>query len=110
MSAPVEMTMAIDRQGVMEMEQMGFVYPSRMVGSPGNDDENVVVRDVPAYRALSYTWQGPRNKAAIAKAHAAIDVTLKAEKLAASSYRVLSYNSPYVSRSRQTHELQAILK
>ncbi|MEI6820173.1 MAG: heme-binding protein, partial [Verrucomicrobiota bacterium] len=72
--------------------------------------KDVVVRDVPACVAYSYTWQGTRNDAAIAKALAALDKALVADHVTAKRYRILSYNSPFISRSKQTHELQAILK
>jgi hypothetical protein len=111
MTSPVEMTMATNHQGgSMEMEQMAFLYLSQKVGSTGPDGENVVVRDVPAYKALSYTWQGTRNDKSIAKARAAIDAALKAENKSVSHYRILGYNSPFIPSSKQTHELQAILK
>jgi hypothetical protein len=110
MSAPVEMTMAAEGQGPMEMAEMGFIYPSRMVGHSGAGGKDVVVRDVPACLAYSYTWQGPRNEAAITKALAALDKALVADHVTAKRYRILSYNSPFISRSKQTHELQAILK
>ncbi len=110
MSAPVEMTMTVGNEGSMKMEQMGFLYLSRKVGSTGAGGENVVVRDVPACTAFSYTWQGPRNDKTIAKAGAAMDAALAAAKVTPTSYRILSYNSPFISRAKQTHELQALFE
>lgn len=110
MTAPVEMTMAAEGRGPMEMAQMGFLYRSRKVGSTGTGGENIVVRDVPACTAYSCTWQGPRNEETIAKARATVDAALAAEKITATGYRILSYNSPFVGYSRQTHELQALFE
>ena len=110
MTAPVEMTMTDGNRGPMEMEQMGFIYRSREVGNTGTGGENIVVRDVPACTAYSYTWQGPRNDETIAKARAATDAALAAAKVTATGYRILSYNSPFVRSSKQTHELQALIE
>jgi SOUL heme-binding protein len=106
MTAPVEMTM---KDGSMEMEQMGFLYQSPKVGAAGADGETVNVRDVPAMKVLSYTWQGPRNDERMAKAQAAIELQLSEKKLKAVRYRVFGYNSPSVPKSKQTFELQAVL-
>ena len=109
MTSPVEMTMK-DDDGGMEMEQMGFLYQSPKVGKTGADGETVEVRDVPALSVLSYTWQGPRGDAEVAKARAEIDAALAEKKLKTAGYRLLGYNGPSVPRKKQTHELQALLK
>lgn len=109
MTSPVEMTMKGDDDG-MEMQQMGFLYQSPKVGKTGADGETVDVRDVPALSVLGYTWQGPRGDAEVAKARAAIDAVLAEKKLTATGYRLFGYNGPSVTRKKQTHELQAVLK
>ena len=76
----------------------------------GADGETVNVRDVPALSVLSYTWQGPRGDAEVAKARAAIDAVLAEKKLQVAGYRLFGYNSPSVPRKKQTYELQAVLK
>ena len=38
------------------------------------------------------------------------DAELARRNLKAAGYRLLGYNSPFVPRSKQTHELQAILR
>jgi hypothetical protein len=91
------------------MEEMAFLYQSSEVGKAGAAGELVEVRDVPAREALSYAWQGPRTGAATVRARAAIDAELARQNLKAAGYRLLGYNSPFVPRDRQTHELQALL-
>jgi len=108
MTAPVEMKLADSAAG--DMEEMAFLYQSPEVGKPGADGELVEVRDIPALDVLSYAWQGARNKASTATARAALDAELAKRKLKATGYRLLGYNSPFVPRSKQTHELQALLK
>ncbi len=110
MTSPVEMTMKDESGGGMKMERMGFLYQSPEVGKPGADGETVNVRDVPALSVLSYTWQGPRGDAEVAKARAAIDAVLAEKKLQVAGYRLFGYNSPSVPRKKQTYELQAVLK
>lgn len=110
MTSPVEMTLKSQPGTELEMEQMGFLYQSPAVGKTGADGVSVAVRDVPALTVLSYTWQGPRDAAAVATAKLAIESSLAAQKLSASSYRLFGYNSPSVSKNKQTFELQALLK
>ena len=105
MTSPVEMTMKDESGGGMKMERMGFLYQSPEVGKPGADGETVNVRDVPALSVLSYTWQGPRGDAEVAKARAAIDAVLAEKKLQVAGYRLFGYNSPSVPRKKQTYEL-----
>lgn len=110
MTAPVEMKLdEADTQGA-KMEQMGFLYQTPEVGKTGADGEQVEVRDIPAKEALSYAWQGARNKETTARARAEVDAQLAKLGLKAQGYRLLGYNSPFIPRNRQTHELQALLK
>ena len=110
MTAPVEMKLDAAETKGMKMEQMGFLYQSPEVGKTGADGAEVEVRDIPAKDALSYAWQGVRNDATTAKARAAVDAELAKQNLSASGYRLLGYNSPFIPRSKQTHELQALIK
>ena len=109
MTAPVEMTLDPADSKKAKMEKMAFLYQSPDVGSTGPDGTQVEVRDIPAREALSYAWQGGRDAATTARARKAIDDELARLNLKASGYRLLGYNSPFVPRSRQTHELQALL-
>jgi hypothetical protein len=110
MTSPVEMAMKDEAGGSLKMQQMGFLYQSPAVGKVGTDAEGVMVRDIPEVNVLSYTWQGPRNDATVAKARTAIEAAMTAKGLKSSGYRLLGYNSPMVSQKKQTHELQALLK
>ena len=109
MTAPVEMKLDGSETNTSKMEEMAFLYQSQEVGKTGADGELVEVRDAPAREALSYTWQGARDDSSTAKARAAIDAELAKQNLKAAGYRLLGYNSPFVPRGRQTHELQALL-
>jgi hypothetical protein len=104
MTAPVEMKLD---DGVV-MERMAFLYQNTKVGKTGDDGEDVEVRDVPATEALSYAWMGSRSKAM--EARKAVDAELARLGLKAREYRLLGYNSPFVPKSKQTHELQALLE
>jgi len=110
MTAPVEMKLDGPGPESMDMEEMAFLYQSPAVGTAGAGGELVEVRDMPAVDALSYAWQGGRDKTSTARARQAIDAELARLNLKAAGYRLLGYNSPFVPRSRQTHELQAILR
>ncbi len=110
MTAPVEMKLDGNEAGKAKMEQMAFLYQTTEVGKTGADGADVEVRDVPAKAALSYAWQGARDDVSTAKARAAIDAELAKQKLKATGYRLLGYNSPFVPRGKQTHELQALLE
>ena len=110
MSAPVEMKLDPSATQGVKMEEMAFLYPSRQVGTTGATAAQVEVRDVPARDALSYAWQGARDDAATARARAALDGALARHHLKPAGYRLLGYNSPFVARSQQTHELQALLR
>jgi hypothetical protein len=107
MTAPVEMKLDAQDAKAEKMERMAFLYQSTAVGKAGADGEEVEVRDVPAAKALSYAWQGPRSKASTARA--ALEAELAKLGLKAKSWRLLGYNSPFIPRSEQTHELQALL-
>jgi hypothetical protein len=109
MTAPVEMAMTpVD--GGLEKSTMAFLYQSDAVGATGPAGETIEVRDVPAAKVLSYTWQGADTKANIAQAREALDTALAAQKLSAASYRLLGYNGPSTPRAKGTWELQAVLK
>ncbi len=110
MTAPVEMKMDDSGSKGLKMEQMAFLYQSPEVGKTGADGKQIEVRDVPAKEALSYAWQGPRDNARTAKAREAIDAELAKQNLKAETYRLLGYNSPFIPKAQQTHELQAVLK
>ena len=64
---------------------------------------------MPALSVLSYTWQGGRDNPSVASARALIDAELAKQDLKATGYRLLGYNSPFVPKSKQTFELQALL-
>lgn len=108
MTAPVEMKLDPDEKESPDMEQMGFLYQNQGVGKTGADGAEVEVRDMPAAEALSYAWQGPRSQ--VAKARTAVDAELTKLGRKAKAYRLLGYNSPFVPRGKQTHELQAVLE
>lgn len=109
MTSPVEMKLDdTDAKGT-KMEEMAFLYQSPEVGKTGADGENVEVKDMPALSVLSYTWQGGRDSASVAKARALLDAELTKQNLKATGYRVLGYNSPFVPKSKQTFDLQALL-
>lgn len=110
MTAPVEMKLDDSNSENMNMEEMAFLYQSPKVGKTGSDGELVEVRDMPAVETLSYAWQGPRNKETTAKARAAIEAELAKQNLKATGYRIFGYNSPFIPRSKQTHELQTLIE
>lgn len=110
MTSPVEMKLDDSKSETMDMEEMAFLYQSPEVGKTGDDGELVEVRDMPAVETLSYTWQGPRTKESTAKARAAIEAELAKQNLKATGYRLFGYNSPFIPRSKQTHELQALIE
>lgn len=109
MTAPVAMKLDGKETASGKMQEMAFLYQNKRVGKTGAEEGQVEVRDMPACEVLSYTWQGPRSDDSISKARAAIDAELGRQNLKASEYRLLGYNSPFVPRGKQTHELQALL-
>jgi hypothetical protein len=108
MTAPVEMAMQ-PAAGELSMASMAFLYQDANVGRKGPAGEKVEVRDVPAAKVLSYTWQGDDSKANLAAAQAAIDAELAKQHKTARHYRLLGYNGPATPRAKRTWELQAIL-
>ncbi len=109
MTAPVEMPMA-EADGKLRQAGMAFLYQNESVGETGADGSKVVVKDVPAEKVLSYTWQGPDTKANIATARNQLDAALTARKIPAKSFRLLGYNGPGTPRNNRTWELQAIIE
>lgn len=109
MTAPVEMPMQA-KQGELENSGMAFLYQNTSVGTPGAAGQNVEVRDVPAAKVLSYTWQGPDSEANITTAKQELDAALAERKLAAQGWRLLGYNGPGTPRAKATWELQALLE
>lgn len=108
MTAPVEMKLDSENKQSLDMEQMAFLYQNQSVGKTGANGEEVDVRDTPAAEAISYAWQGPRSQ--VTKAREAVDAELTKLNRRAKEYRLLGYNSPFVPRNKQTHELQAVLE
>lgn len=108
MTAPVEMILDAENKESPDMEQMAFLYQNQSVGKTGADGEDIEVRDAPAAEAISYAWQGPRSQ--VTQAREAVDAELAKINRKAKEYRLLGYNSPFVPRNRQTHELQAVLE
>lgn len=108
MTAPVEMTMKKSGDQIA-MSTMAFLYRNDKVGAVGADGRKVEVRDVPAAKALSYTWQGENNQANVTKAKTAIEAALAQRKLGTKQFRLLGYNGPATPRNKRTWELQAML-
>jgi hypothetical protein len=109
MTAPVEISMAEGDGQNLRQTSLAFLYQDTTVGKTGADGAKIEVRDVPAMKTLSYTWQGDRNEANIAKAKAALEAALKDRKTEAKGFRLLGYNGPGVPELKRTWELQAIL-
>jgi hypothetical protein len=109
MTAPVEMTIDPAERG-MRRASMAFLYQNTKVGQTGREGARIVVRDVPAGRALSYAWQGPDSKARLTQAKTALEAALAERKLKPTSFRLLGYNGPRTPRAKKTWELQALLE
>ena len=109
MTAPVEISMAEGDDQNLRQTSLAFLYQDTAVGKTGADGANVEVRDVPAMKTLSYTWQGDRNEANIAKAKVALEAALKDRKIEAKEFRLLGYNGPGIPETKRTWELQALL-
>jgi hypothetical protein len=108
MTSPVEI--AMEKSGdQITMSSMAFLYRNDKVGAVGADGRKVEVRDVPAAKVLSYTWQGDDTKANVAKAKTAIEAALAERKISAKQIRLLGYNGPATPRDKATWELQAVL-
>jgi hypothetical protein len=108
MTAPVEMAVEPTTGGMRRLS-MAFLYQKSDVGKPGRQGARVEVRDIPASRALSYTWQGPDSSANLTKAKSALEAGLAERKLNAAGFRLLGYNGPSTPRAKKTWELQALL-
>lgn len=108
MTSPVEMGM--EKKGEkMTMNSMGFLYQHTGVGKTGKDTGKVEVRDVPAMKTISYTWQGRNSNTMIKTAKEAIDAELNKRGLKTDDYRVMGYNGPGVPSSKKTWEMVAVL-
>ncbi len=110
MTAPVEIAMAEGDGQNLRQTSLAFLYQDTGVGKTGADGAKIEVRDVPAMKTLSYTWQGDRNEANIAKAKSALEAALKDRKIEAKGFRLLGYNGPSIPEIKRTWELQALLK
>ncbi|MBT7960055.1 MAG: hypothetical protein HN759_12070 [Akkermansiaceae bacterium] len=108
MTSPVEMGME-QKGDKMTMNSMGFLYQHRGVGKAGLDSNKIDVRDVPAMKTLSYTWQGKNNSRMMKTAQKAIAAELEKRGIKSDHYRVLGYNGPGVANSKKTWELVAVL-
>jgi len=109
MTAPVELAME-PKNGGLRQTSMAFLYQNQKVGKTGTDGKTVEVRDVPAFKALCYTWQGTDSKEAVVRARAAIEAELNTSKRTAKEFRMLGYNGPGTPRDKRTWELQAIIE
>ncbi len=109
MTAPVEMPMAEDG-GKLKQDGMAFLYQNGKVGEKGPDGSKVEVRDVPASKVLSYTWQGDDSKENVSKARTELETELSSRKKESKTFRMLGYNGPGTPRAERTWELQAVLK
>ncbi len=109
MTAPVEISMAEGDGQNLRQTSLAFLYQDTAVGKTGADGAKVEVRDVPAMKTLSYTWQGDRNEANIAKAKSALEAALKDRKIEAKGFRLLGYNGPGIPELKRTWELHALL-
>ena len=109
MTAPVEISMAEGDGQNLRQTSLAFLYQDTGVGKTGADGEKIEVRDVPAMKTLSYTWQGAENEANVAKAKSALDAALKDRKIEAKGFRLLGYNGPGIPEIKRTWELQALL-
>lgn len=112
MTAPVEMTLDQQSDGVLAMRSMAFLYGSAEMGKAGRDGD-VEVIDVEATTVASIGVRGARGEKSLAASLASLEAWLTAN---ASTWRrvgeprVLSYNSPMVPVDRRFHELQVRLE
>ena len=111
MTAPVEMGMAQkgDNEQKLGMDSMGFLYQHDEVGKIGQDGSRILVKDMPSMRALSYIWQGPKNRESLARAKKALDEALKKSGWQSKDYRVLGYNGPRTPDAKKTWEMLLVL-
>lgn len=110
MTSPVEMKMAEQEDGELEMEEMAFLYRHTKQGKVGKDGDKVKVLDLPQMDVLSYAWQGSRNDKFVADAKAKHIAEAKKQNLKFKGFRLLGYNSPMIPDRKKTHELQLVLK
>ena len=108
MTSPVEMAME-SKEGTLRMSSMGFLYQHTQVGKVGKDGDKVEVRDVPAMRTLSYTWQGRKNREWLNKAKVALDAELAKRGIEGKDYRLMGYNGPRVPEDKKTWEMIVVL-
>lgn len=111
MTAPVEMGMGQrgDNGQRLGMDSMGFLYQHDQVGKTGQDGAKVRIKDMPAMKALSYIWQGPKNRASLARAKQALDEALQKGGWQSKDYRVLGYNGPGTPDAKKTWEMLLVL-
>lgn len=111
MTSPVEMGMQQKGDGgeKLGLKSMGFLYQDDEVGKLGNEGNKIEVRNVPKMQALSYTWQGDRNKVTMKQAKAAIDKVSRDKGLKSGDYRVMGYNGPGVPDAKKTWEMLLVL-
>ena len=108
MTSPVEMEMK-EGENSMSMKSMAFMYQNTEVGKIGKDGEKIEVRDVPAMKTLSYTWQGSNSSKNRTIAKKALDAELLKRGLESTDYRILGYNGPGVPSSKKTWEMLIVL-
>jgi hypothetical protein len=108
MTSPVEMEMEENKKN-LKMKSMGFMYQNIEVGQTGKDGQKVEVRDVPAMKTLSYTWQGRNSSKNREVAKKALDAELVKRGIEGEDYRILGYNGPGVANSKKTWEMLVIL-
>ncbi len=108
MTAPVEMEMEKSGES-LQMKSMAFMYENTKVGELGKDGEKIEVRDVPAMKTLSYTWQGNNSAKNRNTAKKALDAELEKRGVKSTDYRILGYNGPGVSNSKKTWEMVVVL-
>ena len=111
MTSPVEIGMGAKgaKGEKLGMKSMGFLYQDQGVGKAGKDGSKIEVRDVPAMKTLSYTWQGDKNKTTLQKARAALDEEAKKRGLKSADYRVMGYNGPRTPDDKKTWEMLLVL-
>lgn len=103
MSSPVQMTMGDDGG----MTSMAFFYVKPATGETG-PDETVVVRDVPAGKAVSVGVRGKMNRK-VRQAHEKMLrdwLSEHTEYGTAGPTRVMGYNSPFIPTRDKYHEVQ----
>lgn len=107
MTAPVEMDLTQSKDGRLSQESMAFLYGEQTLGSTGKQG-NVNVVDVESQEVVAIGVRGPMTIAARQSAEKSLKSWLAEhpDYQSAGSMRQLSYNSPFVPRGEQFHELQ----